>query len=288
MCAPSKTPQKMFEKTPGIASMLAHGYVITASDYADPDSQTPHPYLVGLSEAHATLDAVRATRMLGGVATTSRYALWGESEGAHAALWAGKLAPSYAPDLQLVGIAVAAPPTDLIANFEAITNPGIRALMTGYVSESWSGVYGIPLSTFANALAQAAIHKLAKDCIRFDIASAAANVSLLMLSGSLPKHLGEPWTKPLRKNSLAGQHFDVPLLIAQGSKDAVVSPALTVKFAKASCRAGTSVQYINDPDAGHLDIADKSTKATVDWIAARFDQVPPGVQCDLSKAGHHR
>ena len=89
----------------------------------------------------------------------------------------------------------------MIANFDAIKNPGVRALMTGYVSASWSEVYGIPLSTFANSYGQTRIHRMAKDCVRFDLASAATSAGLLVLSRNLPTHLGEPWIKPLLRQT---------------------------------------------------------------------------------------
>ena len=41
------------------------------------------------------------------------YAVWGHSQGAHAALWTGEIAAGYAPELQLKGVAAAAPPTNL-------------------------------------------------------------------------------------------------------------------------------------------------------------------------------
>jgi len=288
VCAPSKTPHTMFEKTPGISAMLKQGFVITASDFADPDSSRVHPYVVGLAEAHAMLDAVRAAGHMPGTGATRRYALWGESEGAHAALWSAKLAPTYAPELDLVGVAADAPPTDLIANFDAIKNPAVRALMTGYVSESWSKIYGIPLSTFANPFGRLMIRQLAKDCTRFDVPSAVTHVSLLLLSHQVPNELGDPWTKPLRENSLTAWHLTAPLLIAQGGKDDVVSPDLTRKFQVESCRQGVALRALFMPDAGHLDIAEKTTVPTVDWLAARFAGQPPESDCaTLAQAGEH-
>lgn len=279
VCAPSKTPQKMFEKTPGIQAVLARGYVITASDFADPDSNRVHPYLVGVAEGHAMLDAVRAVRTLRTASPSKHYVLWGESEGAHAALWAAKLAPTYAPDINLVGVAVAAPPSDLIANFDMIKNPGVRALMTGYVSDSWSKVYGIPLSTFSNAFGRFIIHRLSKDCTRFDVASAFTNVALLIASGQIPRDLGKPWTKPLKENSVAPWKMTVPLLVAQGGEDDVVAPSLTRKFVAGSCQLGDAVHFILKPTAGHLDIAKQTADETTAWIADRFAQKPPISDC---------
>ena len=277
VCAPSKTPKKMFENTPGLSAMLRQGWVVAASDFADPDSDRVHPYLVGLAEAHAMLDMVRATAKMPKAEAGKRYAMWGESEGAHAALWAAKLEPTYAPGLDLVAVAVAAPPTNLVANFAAIKSTGARALMTGYVSDSWSKIYDIPLASFANGFGRMVIHQLAKDCTRFD--AAFTNTTLLILSRQVPHDLGEPWNTRSAENSIAPWRLKAPLLIAQGGKDDVVPESLTRDFASGSCKLGGNVRYIVDPDAGHLQISVTSTQATVDWLAARFAGGPAESDC---------
>ena len=62
---------------------------------------------------------MRAARNLAVRTPPNRFAVWGHSQGGHAALFTGELAPEYAPELKLVGIAVAAPATDLVELFKA-------------------------------------------------------------------------------------------------------------------------------------------------------------------------
>jgi hypothetical protein len=57
------------------------------------------------------LDAVRAAGEV--VDLAPRTVLWGHSQGGHTALWAGAEAASYAPELDLLGVAATAPATDL-------------------------------------------------------------------------------------------------------------------------------------------------------------------------------
>ena len=93
---------------PGLQSFLQDGYVV-ATDYPGLGTQGPAPYLVGSSEARAVLDSVRAARQLPGANAGSHFIVWGHSQGGQAALFAGQLARSYAPELKLQGVAVAAP-----------------------------------------------------------------------------------------------------------------------------------------------------------------------------------
>ena len=78
--------------------MLAHGYVVVATDYEGLGVPGVHPYLVGISEAHAVLDSVRAARELPAAQATHRFAVWGHSQGGHAALFTESLQPSTRPN----------------------------------------------------------------------------------------------------------------------------------------------------------------------------------------------
>ncbi len=117
-CAPSLSPN-FFQATPGLAEAIRRGFVVVAPDYPGLGSAVPHAYLGGVSTANAVLDAVRSARGIPGAAAGIRFAVWGESQGGHAALWTGQLARSYAPGLELLGVAAAAPPTDLAENLRA-------------------------------------------------------------------------------------------------------------------------------------------------------------------------
>ena len=51
--------------------------------------------------------------------------VWGHSQGGHAALWAGQLAPTYAPELPIVGIAALSPASDPLAlSVSVVDHPG--------------------------------------------------------------------------------------------------------------------------------------------------------------------
>src|ERR1700744_2769967 len=110
-CGPSLATVRV-EQIMGLRDMVRRGYIVTATDYPGLGAGGPHPYLVGVSEGRAVLDSVRAAQNL----THERgvdVAFWGHSQGGQAVLYAGLLAGSYAPDLHVVGVAAAAPATEL-------------------------------------------------------------------------------------------------------------------------------------------------------------------------------
>jgi dipeptidyl aminopeptidase/acylaminoacyl peptidase len=90
-CAPTLGPAP-FTQIQGLPLFLAAGYAVVATDYPGLGGPGIHPYLVGASEAHAALDSVRAARHLPGVQAGMRFAVWGHSQGGHAALFTGQLA----------------------------------------------------------------------------------------------------------------------------------------------------------------------------------------------------
>jgi len=90
--------------------MLQAGFEIVTPDMQP--AGKPLPYLVGLVAARNVIDSVRAAGQLPAAHASKSYAVWGYSEGGQAALFALELAGSYAPELDLVGAAAAAPPAE--------------------------------------------------------------------------------------------------------------------------------------------------------------------------------
>jgi hypothetical protein len=69
-----------------------------------------------------------------------------------------------------------------------------------------------------------------------------------------------------------------PLLIAQSRNDTIVAPSVTRKFAKAECRRGTGIRWI-DMTGDHGNSARESAQKTICWITARFDGNPVPNDC---------
>ena len=169
-CAPSLA-RVLFQSIQGLHEMLQHGYVVTATDYPGLGTAGPHPYLVGISEGRAVLDSVRVARLMPGAGGGHVFAVWGHSQGGQAALYTGILAQSYAPDLQLVGVAAAAPATELGTLLTDDSDTAGGRNITAMTLWSWSRVYGAPISSVVTPPAMPAVDRLAGECIErfFDV-----------------------------------------------------------------------------------------------------------------------
>ena len=286
-CAPSINSW-LFGSIAGLSDLLKRGYIVTATDYQGLGGPGPHPYLVGPSAAHSVLDAVRAARAIPDASASSRFAVWGESQGGHAALWTAQLAASYAPELQLVAAAAAAPPVDLAANLTGNTNAVVRALSTAYAAASWSSVYDVPLSTIARPVGQDLIRRLAKNCVTLDGFKLQTKIGLARLTYQLRGvnlNASPRWAELMRVNSVVPRKLGVPLLIAQGSADVIVAPPVTRQFVEQLCRAGQPLRFVEIAGGDHVTIAKRTAATTIDWIGDRFAGKAASDDCSRLKPG---
>ena len=282
-CAPSLA-RVLYRSIQGLNEMLARGYIVAATDYPGLGTPGVHPYLVGISEGRAVLDSVRAARQLAGPGgAANAFAAWGHSQGGHAALFTGILAGGYAPDLTLVGVAAAAPATELATLMMADLDTSGGKNLTAMTLWSWSQVYGAPMTKVVMPAALPVINELANDCIEtiFDVLerrgpSKALDRSFLSVDDLADR---EPWRSLLARNTPGTLPPRIPVFLAQGAADTLVLPRVTQDYRARLCRAGSRVEFDLVPGVGHLSIAKDAAPAALDWIGDRFAGEPAPSNC---------
>ncbi|HUR43417.1 MAG TPA: alpha/beta fold hydrolase, partial [Aestuariivirga sp.] len=147
-CAPSIRSDPL--AIPGAKDMIVKGYTVVATDYPGLGTSGQVPYLIGRGEAQAVLDSVKAIRGLPEAQAGNRFVLWGHSQGGHAALFAASLAKSYAAELNLLGVAAAAPATNLSALLETDINTIPGRILAAMTLLSWSRTFAVPLDGLLN------------------------------------------------------------------------------------------------------------------------------------------
>jgi hypothetical protein len=100
-----------------INNWLEQGFAVVATDYQGLGGPGPHPYLNWGAEGRSVLDAARAALGHSNGQIANTIIITGQSQGSGASLGATRLAPSYAPDLNIkasiaTGIISAFPPAD--------------------------------------------------------------------------------------------------------------------------------------------------------------------------------
>jgi acetyl esterase/lipase len=281
-CAPSLA-MFIFQQIAGSREMVERGYVIAATDYPGLGTPGPHPYLVGNSEARSVIDSVRAARMLPDVGNSNRFAVWGHSQGGQAALFTGLISSSYAPELHLVGVAAAAPATDLATLMTDDLNTSGGRNLTAMTVWSWARVFGAPIDSVVAAAAMPTVDRLATECIEsiYDILVRDRTSKPLakdFLTVANPATL-EPWRSLLARNTPGVLPRSLPVFLAQGSTDGLVRPQVTLGYMRRLCRAGSSVRIFVMPNVNHGFAGRDSASEAVGWMTDRFAGHPAPSDC---------
>jgi len=217
---------------------------------------------------------VRAAREVPGAHAGTSFAVWGHSQGGHAALFSGLLAQRYAPSLNLVGIAVAAPATDLATLMTDDLGTGGGNNITAMTLWSWSRIYDAPMTQVVTPAAVPVVNALAGLCIErwFDVLTRRGPTLDLEKSFLSVDNLAAraPWRRLLIENSPGPLTPGIPVFVAQGDADNLVRPAVTHAYVKRLCDGGSKVRVDIVPRVGHAFIARDAADDAVAWIGNRF------------------
>ncbi len=265
-CAPSRAAGAA-SALPYVQDLLHAGYVVTATDYEGLGTPGVHPYLVGQSEGRSVLDAARASTAIPAAHASDRVLVAGHSQGGQAALFAGELAPEYAPKLDVLGVAAAAPAADVE-----------HILPLASTVRGSAGYVALAVLGFDAAYPDADIQKILTPAAREQ-----AKVALTECSGDVLKAFSgdqaalfasDPLADPqlaaiLHENSAGNQRTTAPILVVQGTADATIPKVLTDAYVAKACAAGDQVDYLTYDGADHGTVIAAAKSDVLGWLAAR-------------------
>jgi alpha-beta hydrolase superfamily lysophospholipase len=275
-CAPSRTGD-MVSRLPSIGKLIAQGYVVVATDYEGLGTPGTHPYLVGESEAHGVLDIARAAQQLPGTAASNKTFVWGQSQGGQAALFAGEVAPTYAPDLDVLGIISGAPVTDAAAMFPtAATIPetlgfavmGMLGIQAAYPQAKVSDV----LTPAAQQLTKIVDQKCYEDVLK------AFQQPVDKVIAKNPSDV-PPFPELFAADSAGSRPTAAPMLVYQGLSDSVVYKVFTDQYVKKACALGNTVEYQTFSGKDHYEENDAAESDVLEWMQARLGGLPAPSTC---------
>ena len=270
---------------PALDRYLRAGYVVSAADYQGLGvSDGVHPYLLGASEGRSVLDAARAAARLPGLRTAAEVVIYGHSQGGHAALFAAELAPTYAPDLHLVGVVAAAPATGLSTLISIVGTPAGAQFLPYSIPTSWAWTqtyHDLPVSAvFTPSGADFASTEVTHGCSG-EVAVAITAHHLTPQGVFAPGAGSDPVVLAhARANDPGNVRTPVPMLVVQGTADGTVPPPLTDAYVTSkACPIGDTVQYLHVPGATHGTVVYVAAPAIVAWMDARLAGTPAPSTC---------
>lgn len=255
--------------------VLEQGWVLVATDYVGLGTPGPHPYLVGQPEGRSVLDAVRAARHIDGLQLADRTVVWGHSQGGGAALWTGQLAATYAPDVNVVGVAALAPAADVAGLVDNLYHTIGGSLFASYVVTGYAATYpDVRFDDYVRPVGRTVVRALAARCLGEPavLVSILASVSTGMSafsgnleSGALGSRLAD---------NVPNGPFEMPVLIGQGAADTLITPDVVAAYARRLCAAGATIEYHTYPGKDHVGLVAADSPLLpelVTWTQQRLD-----------------
>ncbi|PYF99146.1 Uncharacterized membrane protein HdeD, DUF308 family [Georgenia satyanarayanai] len=265
-----------------LPEVLDSGWALVATDYIGLGTGGPHPYLVGPDSAHAALDAVRAAREL--VDLDDRTVAWGHSQGGGAALWSGALQPEYAPDVELAGVAALAPASDLrglVAGLEDVTGGSVLA---SYVAAAYAAEYDdVTWRQYVRPGAEVVLRQMAERCLE-PPGVLASVLTALALSAEPTLFAADPASGAFgaRLTQNEPPPSALPVLLAQGGADTLITPAVQDAYVERLCARGATVDHRTYTGRDHLSLVAADSPLVPDllaWTAERLRAAPVSRDC---------
>jgi uncharacterized membrane protein HdeD (DUF308 family)/alpha-beta hydrolase superfamily lysophospholipase len=254
--------------------VLDRGWALVATDYVGLGGEGDHPYLVGEPEARSVLDAVRAARQLDDVELAEETVVWGHSQGGGAALWTGQIAPDYAPDAEVIGVAALAPASDVAGLMSNLATMQGGSLFASYALVGYSSFYDdVDFDDYVVPTAATSVRETAERCLTAEILPSAltsAALGMSVFSGDLTTG---PLADRLAENVPRGP-YEMPLLIGQGEDDSLVVPTVQAAFVEGLCADGNEVDFRTYAGRDHVPLVEPDSPAVPDlleWTQQRFD-----------------
>jgi pimeloyl-ACP methyl ester carboxylesterase len=289
-CAPARklADGKDYEIA-NINAALKLGYAVLVTDYEGALAGDASTYLAGKSQGQAALDIVRAASQIpgAGVSASAPVGIWGFSQGGQTAAWAGELAPTYTPNLNIVGVAAGGVPANFKSTAAALDG-NIGFAFFGAAINGLSTQYpgAIPLNLIANDAGNAALAKISTQCV-FEALFEFQNKTISAYTKTnepLSALLAIPSvSETLDAQNVGTRKINAPLYLFHGTADEFIPFQQGVNLRKDYCAKGTNVTFEVYPSE-HIVTQFQGAAPSLAFLKDRFDGKPATSNCASTAA----
>ncbi|HVZ67228.1 MAG TPA: lipase family protein [Patescibacteria group bacterium] len=278
-CAPSRATNPLSDMN-WLSDALANNWVVVATDYQGLGTPGTQLYLVGQSEARDVINSVRAAQNFPDSHANNNYLLWGHSQGGHSVFFTNLIGPKYAPELNLIAVAAAAPATEITSLLSKEYDNLVAWGLGSELAVSWPAFYGVKNSDVLTQSGLKNYKSVANKCL----VTQTKEIELdAFLNGKFFKTnpLKLPsWLKVSQKETVPPlQKGSKPALVAQGLADTLVLPKTTAEFVNKSCMNNANLTTLWLPKVGHIEIANRVGKDIIAWLKDRLNGVETQGNC---------
>ena len=255
--------------------LLLAGYTVVSADYEGPEYQ----WAAGVNSGHGVLDGIRAAQNFAplGLTAATPTALWGYSGGALASQWANELAASYAPELNIVGVAAGGVPADIEAIARAIDGTALSGVYFGATVGLSRAYPEIDIEALLNDRGKAAFETLGRQCIgEFTLQFAFQHMRDYV---TVPELLDVPEVQDVIAENTMGQRLPyAPTYIYQGTHDELAITPPVDTLVRTYCGMGAKVQYVKIPGE-HITTAGTGVPGALAYVQNRLNGRPAPSSC---------
>ncbi|AHH94985.1 lipase family protein [Kutzneria albida] len=266
-----------------IDAALQQGWAVTVPDYEGPRSA----YVAGRQAGQAVLDGIRATENFGPAGlngVNTKVGAWGYSGGALASGWASELQASYAPELNVVGVAEGGLPVDPRSVLDAANGSFFAGI-------AMSGIAGLRqaypelddfLNTYLTPEGRTAFAKAASQCNSANAQGFA--FTDLFKYFTIKDPLSQPVPKQVLSDVLMGKQTPkAPLFVYHSVNDELVPiKANSDTVVPRYCADGARVTYQRDILSEHVALVATGAPDALIWLKDRFADKPVAAGCTTS------
>ncbi len=231
-----------------IQTALKDGLVVMSPDYEGLQSL----WTVGLNSGQGVLDGVRAAEnfaLAGLDGANTPVAITGYSGGAVAAAWANELYRSYAPELNIKGVAAGGVPVDLGNVARKIDGKLFAGVYFGATTALTRAYPEIDVQGLTNDKGKKALEKAADMCLGQFLTGAPDPLTAFAFQRmrnlvTVPDLLAVPDVKRVIAENRLGQRTPgAPMYLYQGTVDELMPLADVDALVKTYCSAGVKLTY---------------------------------------------
>jgi Secretory lipase len=280
-CAPSKAiPGGTLYEQGAIQALLDRGWAVAVTDYEKLGTAGDHTYVVAAAEAHAVLDIVRAAINLpgSGLSTASPVGVSGYSQGGQAAAKAAEIEGTYAPELDVRGVAAGGVPSDL-ARLIPTLNGSIFFTLLGYAAIGLNSAYPeLNLESYLNDTGRQLLAQARNSCVADGILQGPFQ-SIENLTTSNPLNV-PAWQSRIAEQRLGTVAPRVPVFQYHADLDEIIPFDQGTTLRDAWCARGARVQFselvLNEHALGVL----AGQAPVAQFLADRFANAPFQPTCN--------
>lgn len=271
-----------------ISGYLAAGYYVVVPDYEGENLE----WTIGRQSAYAALDGVRAAKRVLRLPASTRVGLAGYSGGSVPTQWGAEVAPTYAPELKLVGAAAGGLPVDLAHNLPYVSGSKDWAGVIPALIVSYQRMYQLDTASFLSAKGAKIVNTVKTQCINAFAGKYPGLTDGDMVRAPYRSLLDVPSVVRAINDNIMGSSGTprVPMLLGVGASDATGDGVMVTRdvqgLAHTYCTRGVTVTFQKYSGLTHGDAFFPYQKDTAQFFADRFAGVRPPGNCRTAGRGN--